>query len=1054
MAHSDKNIIITPNIGSTTANPQIVFSGADATLGPQNITLRAYPTSSGTLSFEGSAGQLFSITNSLTGTIFSVNDISGIPSIEVLDTGLVKLAQYSGNVLIGTGTDNGTNKLQVTGSILASGSISGTSFIGAGTGLTGTATSLSIGGNAATATTAVSATTASTVTMAAGRTDVAAYPVVWGTTGSTSQLYSATAVNIQSSTGTLSATTFSGAGTGLTGTAAGLSIGGNAATATSATSATLAANTSSISSAVGGAYTWTGVQFFQSNQNTTGSNPPLQAFASSGGAIMSFHRSGVYAINMGLDSDNVFRLGGWSAPANLLQMSMTGNLTMLGTVAGTNITTGGNVTGTATGLSATLAVASGGTGVTTSTGTGSVVLSASPTFTGTIGAANLTLSGDLTVNGTTTTINSTTISVDDKNIELGSVASPTNVTADGGGITLKGATDKTFNWVSATGAWTSSENIALAAGKDLILNGLTSGSVTLIVPDIAGSNTVSLPAVSGTVITTGDTGSVTNTMLAGSIANAKLANSAITIGSTAISLGATSTTLGGLTSVISTSMAIAGNGSSTDPYGTMAVTEPNNANNYSYYGLTRAGQIGAGFGITGTTGALGLGQNSYWFGGATSGTAGVMSAAWVAFNGSSFATSGTIAATGTISGTNITTGGNVTGTAAGLSATLVATQGGTGQSTYAIGDLLQGGATNTLTKLSAVATGNVLLSGGVTTASSWGKVGLTTHVSGQLPIANGGTNGTATPTLGGVAYGTGTAYAITSAGTSGQVLTSNGAAAPTWQSASVNTYTRLSFTATAGQTVFTVTYTVGYVQVYLNGVLLNSTDYTASSGTSITLVEAAGVGDLLEVLSYNTLSIAGAVTNVSGAGTVSGLTLTGTVTSTGSLTLGGSITSPVSGNWWNNGYTKVATDGVVEVGRYLDFHSTNAGTSDFDVRLDCTGSNAITFGGAAVTASSLICNSATGAIVAPVGTTAQRPSAVQGTIRFNTTNGTFEGYDGVAWGSIGGGATGGGVFYENNLVLTQSYVINTGKGVMSTGPITLNPGVTVTIPNNSRWVIL
>lgn len=118
MAHSDKNILITPNIGSTTADPRIVFSGANASLGPQNITLQVYPTSSGTLSFEGSAGQLFSITNSMTGTIFSANDVSGIPSIEVLDTGLVKLAQYSGNVLIGTGTDTGTDKLQVNGSIL------------------------------------------------------------------------------------------------------------------------------------------------------------------------------------------------------------------------------------------------------------------------------------------------------------------------------------------------------------------------------------------------------------------------------------------------------------------------------------------------------------------------------------------------------------------------------------------------------------------------------------------------------------------------------------------------------------------------------------------------------------------------------------------------------------------------------------------------------------------------------------------------------------------------------------------------------------------------
>lgn len=117
MANADKNIVITPSIGSTTVDPAIVFSGANASVAAQNITARVYPTSNGTLSFEGSAGQLFSITNSLTGTIFSVNDVSGIPSIEVLDTGLVKLAQYSGNVLIGTGIDAGTGKLQVAGAI-------------------------------------------------------------------------------------------------------------------------------------------------------------------------------------------------------------------------------------------------------------------------------------------------------------------------------------------------------------------------------------------------------------------------------------------------------------------------------------------------------------------------------------------------------------------------------------------------------------------------------------------------------------------------------------------------------------------------------------------------------------------------------------------------------------------------------------------------------------------------------------------------------------------------------------------------------------------------
>ncbi len=66
---------------------------------------------------------------------------------------------------------------------------------------------------------------------------------------------------------------------------------------------------------------------------------------------------------------------------------------------------------------------------------------------------NLTIAGNLTVNGTTTTVNSATLSVDDKNIELGKVATPTDTTADGGGITLKGATDKTITWSNANDRW-------------------------------------------------------------------------------------------------------------------------------------------------------------------------------------------------------------------------------------------------------------------------------------------------------------------------------------------------------------------------------------------------------------------------------------------------------------------------------------------------------------------------------------------------------------------------------------------------------------------------
>jgi hypothetical protein len=95
---------------------------------------------------------------------------------------------------------------------------------------------------------------------------------------------------------------------------------------------------------------------------------------------------------------------------------------------------------------------------------------ASPTFTGTIAGANMTLSGNLTVSGATTTINSTTLTIDDKNIILADGA--TNDTgADGGGITIKGATNKTITWTSATGDFDISENVDIASGKKFKING-------------------------------------------------------------------------------------------------------------------------------------------------------------------------------------------------------------------------------------------------------------------------------------------------------------------------------------------------------------------------------------------------------------------------------------------------------------------------------------------------------------------------------------------------------------------------------------------------------
>ncbi len=85
----------------------------------------------------------------------------------------------------------------------------------------------------------------------------------------------------------------------------------------------------------------------------------------------------------------------------------------------------------------------------------------------------LTVTGDLVVNGNTTTLNTATLVVEDKNVVLANVATPTDTTADGAGITVLGATNKTFNWVDSTDSWTSSEHMYLAAGKTLIINGTT-----------------------------------------------------------------------------------------------------------------------------------------------------------------------------------------------------------------------------------------------------------------------------------------------------------------------------------------------------------------------------------------------------------------------------------------------------------------------------------------------------------------------------------------------------------------------------------------------------
>lgn len=133
-------------------------------------------------------------------------------------------------------------------------------------------------------------------------------------------------------------------------------------------------------------------------------------------------------------------------------------------------------------------------------------------------ANNLTVTNNLIVNGTTSTINSTTLQVDDKNIELGTVATPSDTTADGGGITLKGATDHTIIWTNSTDSWDFSEHVNIASGKEFRIAGTKVLDATSLGSAVITSSLTSVGTI-GTGVWNGTP-----------IAAAYLANTAVTAG--------------------------------------------------------------------------------------------------------------------------------------------------------------------------------------------------------------------------------------------------------------------------------------------------------------------------------------------------------------------------------------------------------------------------------------------------------------------------------------------------------------------------------------------
>jgi len=291
-----------------------------------------------------------------------------------------------------------------------------------------------------------------------------------------------------------------------------------------------------------------------------------------------------------------------------------------------------------------------------------------------------------------------------------------------------------------------------------------------------------------------------------------------------------------------------------------------------------------------------------------------------------------------------------------VAGTLVAANGGTGQSSYAVGDILYASGATALSKLADVATGNALISGGVTTAPSWGKIGLTTHVSGTLPVANGGTGVTAStgtvavvlstsPTLVTPILGVATATSIN------KLAITAPAAGATLTIADGKTFTSSNTLTLTGTDGASVAFGAGGTVLYGNQAITLSGDVSGSGTTAITTTLAtvnANVGSFgsstaIPAVTVNAKGLITAISTsavIAPAGTLTGATLAVGVTAS-SLTSVGTIATGV----WQG--TVVAGQyggtGVANTGKTITLGGNLTTSGAFAATLTLTNTTTVTF---------------------------------------------------------------------------------------------------------------
>ena len=528
-----------------------------------------------------------------------------------------------------------------------------------------------------------------------------------------------------------------------------------------------------------------------------------------------------------------------------------------------------------------------GTGLTLSSNTFSI------TNTGvsaaTYGSASIVPVIAVNAQGQITSASNSTISIAPSQINAtipNSGLTNSSITVNGNAIALGGSATITainpFALTIGTGLTGTSYNGSVATTIAIDSTVVTlSGSQTLtnktltapVISTITNTGTLTLPTTSDTLVGRATSDTLTNkTIAAGSntitgltnsnlsgtagITNANLANSSITVNSTSISLGSSGTITANTTNVLTIGTGLSG----TSFNGSTAVT------------IANTGVLSFSAGTTGftpstaTTGAITLGGTLGLSNGGTNASLTAVAGAVPYSTTSALAltAAGTTGQVLTSQGTSapiwsnnsatitvtddtssatveyptlarITTGNLNTVYTSSTKLSYVSST-GTLSATVFSGSLVASNLTGTtlpssivtssLTSVGTIGTG---VWNGTTIATGYGGTGLTTYTTGDILYAS------ATNTLSKLAVGT-TGYTLTVA-----------SGAPIWKPP----YVRTSFTATASQTTFSATYNVGYVQVFMNGVLLNGTDYTATNGTSVVLSVAANAGDIVETIAYN-----------------------------------------------------------------------------------------------------------------------------------------------------------------------------------------------------------